>query len=81
MEYEFRVIAVNRAGESDPSRASKSYMASDPADAPGVVSDIELVDSTNSSLSFQWKGPNNHGAAEFLGYDIELKKVCKKKCS
>ena len=75
MEYEFRVIAVNAAGESDPSRASKSFLAQDPVDAPGQVSDLELIDSTNSSLTFQWKGTDVHGGAEFLGYDIELQKV------
>ena len=75
MEYEFRVIAVNAAGESDPSRPSKPFLACDPADAPGLVSDLELIDSTNSSLTFQWKGTDIHGGAEFLGYDIELQKV------
>ena len=69
------MIAVNAAGESDPSRPSKPFLASDPVDAPGEVSELELIDSTNSSLSFQWKATDFHGGAEFLGYDIELQKV------
>jgi len=75
MEYEFRVIAVNAAGESDPSRSSKAFLAQDPGDAPGQISDLELIDSTNSTLSFQWKRTDVHGGADLLGYDIELRKV------
>lgn len=34
MEYEFRVIAVNRAGEGAPSAASNSVLAKDPTSEP-----------------------------------------------
>jgi len=75
MEYEFRVIAVNAAGEGDPSKASRPITARIPVDPPGEPSGLELIDSTTSSLTFQWKDTDQPGGAELLGYDIELKKV------
>ncbi|XP_076817561.1 myosin-binding protein C, slow-type-like [Clavelina lepadiformis] len=74
MEYEFRVIAVNKAGESDPSRASKAFCACDPVEPPSEPSDLELIDSTKTSLSFAWKGAEKAGGADLIGYDIELRK-------
>lgn len=74
-EYEFRVIAVNSAGEGIPSTASRPFLARTPVDAPGEPSDLELVDATNSSLTLSWKGTEKQGGAELLGYEIEIRQV------
>ena len=74
-EYEFRVISVNTAGESPPSKPSRSMKVSVLADPSMKVCDVELVDSTNSTLSLKWNGSENAGKAEFLGYELELQKV------
>ncbi|KAI1903990.1 hypothetical protein AGOR_G00001080 [Albula goreensis] len=57
MEYEFRVTGVNRAGAGTPSAVSNSVMAKDPIRAPGLVKDLHVTDSSNSSISLGWKPP------------------------
>lgn len=74
-EYEFRVVAVNAAGEGTPSAPSHAFSARTPVEAPGEPSDLEVVDSTNTSLTLSWKGTDQQGGAELLGYEIEIKEV------
>ncbi|XP_051779360.1 immunoglobulin superfamily member 22-like isoform X2 [Erpetoichthys calabaricus] len=71
MEYEFRVTAVNRAGPGTPSTASNSVFAKDPIRAPGLVKDLHVVDSSNSSISLAWEKPE-HGD-EPSGYILEMR--------
>ncbi|XP_072529480.1 immunoglobulin superfamily member 22-like [Salminus brasiliensis] len=53
MEYEFRVTAVNRAGEGTPS-TSNAVLAKDPTRAPGLVGNLHVIDSSNTSISLAW---------------------------
>uniref|UniRef100_A0A4W4HKI3 Immunoglobulin superfamily member 22 n=1 Tax=Electrophorus electricus TaxID=8005 RepID=A0A4W4HKI3_ELEEL len=57
MEYEFRVTAVNRVGEGIPSSASSSVLAKDPTRAPGLVRNLCVTDSSNTSISLAWSPP------------------------
>ncbi|XP_066526079.1 immunoglobulin superfamily member 22-like [Hoplias malabaricus] len=57
MEYEFRVSAINRAGEGTPSAASNSVLAKDPTRAPGLVRNLHVTDSSNTSISLAWGLP------------------------
>ncbi|KAI5626876.1 immunoglobulin-like and fibronectin type III domain-containing protein 1 [Silurus asotus] len=57
MEYEFRVTAVNRAGEGIPSTVSNSVLAKDPTRAPGLVRNLQVTDSSNTSISLAWCPP------------------------
>ncbi|KAL7858382.1 hypothetical protein AOLI_G00184840 [Acnodon oligacanthus] len=57
MEYEFRVTAVNRAGEGTPSVSSNSVLAKDPTRAPGLVRNLHVTDSHNTSISLAWCPP------------------------
>ncbi|KAF7702244.1 immunoglobulin superfamily member 22-like [Silurus meridionalis] len=57
MEYEFRVTAVNRAGEGIPSTVSNSVLAKDPTRAPGLVRNLHVTDSSNTSISLAWCPP------------------------
>lgn len=108
MEYEFRVIAVNRAGEGIPSAASNSVLAKDPtcesycslgdiatviqlsssnsticslfspscchfpplSGAPGLVRNLHVVDSSNSTISLAWCPPEI--GDEPSGYILEV---------
>lgn len=74
-DYEFRVSAVNLAGEGDPSVPSRpmtSQMRMTPPDEP---TNFELKDSTNTSATFGWKAPDLCGGSGIIGYEIELKMV------
>ncbi|XP_067902151.1 immunoglobulin superfamily member 22-like [Heterodontus francisci] len=71
MEYEFRVTAVNRAGVGQPSTTSNLVMAKDPIRAPGMVKDIKVTDSTNSSISLAWDKPEL--GDEPQGYILEMR--------
>lgn len=71
VEYEFRVTSVNRAGAGNPSAASTSVLAKDPIRAPGLVKDLGVSDSTNSSISLSWKPPEL--GDEPSGYILEVR--------
>ncbi|KAL4622694.1 immunoglobulin superfamily member 22 [Arapaima gigas] len=71
IEYEFRVTCVNRAGPGSPSTASNSVIAKDPIRAPGLVKDLHVTDSSNSSISLGWSPPE-HGD-EPSGYILEVR--------
>ncbi|XP_060132103.1 immunoglobulin superfamily member 22 isoform X1 [Zootoca vivipara] len=70
-EYEFRVIAVNRAGPGQPSSASNSVVARDPIKPPGLVKDLHVADSSNSSISLAWQQPEEGDPPS--GYILEMR--------
>ncbi|XP_054828720.1 immunoglobulin superfamily member 22 [Eublepharis macularius] len=70
-EYEFRVIAVNRAGPGHPSTASNSVVARDPIKPPGLVKGLHVADSSNSSISLAWQQPDEGDAPS--GYILEMR--------
>ncbi|XP_036390385.1 immunoglobulin superfamily member 22-like [Megalops cyprinoides] len=71
VEYEFRVTSVNRAGPGAPSTASNSVLAKDPIRAPGLVKDLHVTDSSNSSISLGWSPPEQ--GDEPSGYILEVR--------
>nr|XP_033491616.1 immunoglobulin superfamily member 22-like isoform X1 [Epinephelus lanceolatus] len=71
MEYEFRVISVNRAGAGHPSTVSNAVLAKDPIRAPGLVRNLCVSDSTNSSISLRWTPPEQ--GDEPSGYILEVR--------
>uniref|UniRef100_A0A8D0C6T6 Immunoglobulin superfamily member 22 n=1 Tax=Salvator merianae TaxID=96440 RepID=A0A8D0C6T6_SALMN len=70
-EYEFRVIAVNRAGPGQPSSASNSVVARDPIKPPGLVKGLHVADSSNSSISLAWQQPEEGDPPS--GYILEMR--------
>ncbi|XP_044213840.1 immunoglobulin superfamily member 22-like isoform X2 [Thunnus albacares] len=71
VEYEFRVISVNRAGAGSPSTISNSVLAKDPIRAPGLVRNLCVSDSTNSSITLRWTPPEQ--GDEPSGYILEVR--------
>ncbi|XP_063149067.1 immunoglobulin superfamily member 22 [Candoia aspera] len=70
-EYEFRVIAVNRAGPGFPSSASNSVVAKDPIKPPGLVKGLHVADSSQSSISLAWQQPDEGDPPS--GYILEMR--------
>uniref|UniRef100_A0A671FUY1 Immunoglobulin superfamily member 22 n=1 Tax=Rhinolophus ferrumequinum TaxID=59479 RepID=A0A671FUY1_RHIFE len=70
-EYEFRVIAVNKAGPGHPSMPSNSVVAKDPVKPPGLVQGLHVSDSSNSSISLAWREPAEGDPPS--GYILEMR--------
>ncbi|XP_056138393.1 immunoglobulin superfamily member 22-like [Lampris incognitus] len=70
VEYEFRVSSVNRAGAGSPSAVSNTVLAKDPIRAPGLVRNLRVSDSSNTSISLSWGHPEQ--GDEPSGYILEV---------
>ncbi|KAM9658939.1 LOW QUALITY PROTEIN: immunoglobulin superfamily member 22 [Trichechus inunguis] len=70
-EYEFRVIAVNKAGPGQLSMASTLVVAKDPIKPPGLVQGLCMSDSSNSSISLAWQEPVEGDPPS--GYILEMR--------
>ncbi|XP_070534198.1 LOW QUALITY PROTEIN: twitchin-like [Ptychodera flava] len=75
-DYEFRVLAENAAGVSEPSRPSNAVTAMEPADAPG---DLKVDDITKDSAKLSWTKPKDDGGSPIKGYVVEKREVGKDK--
>ncbi|KAM4618625.1 immunoglobulin superfamily member 22-like [Polymixia lowei] len=71
VEYEFRVTSMNRAGAGSPSTVSNAVLAKDPIRAPGLVRDLSVSDSSNSSISLSWRPPEQ--GDDPSGYILEVR--------
>ena len=71
LEYEVRVIAVNKAGESEPSEASKPFIAKNPFSKPGPPENLRIGEVTKSSIELLWSEPLNNGGAPIITYVVE----------
>ncbi|XP_037623781.1 immunoglobulin superfamily member 22-like [Sebastes umbrosus] len=71
VEYEFRVTSINRAGAGSPSTISNAVLAKDPIRAPGLVRNLCVSDSTNSSISLRWTPPEQGDGPS--GYILEVR--------
>lgn len=56
-DYNFRVKAVNRQGESKPLVSDTSITAKNPWDTAGKPQDVEVVDWDKDHMDLQWKPP------------------------
>ncbi|XP_061656401.1 titin-like isoform X2 [Syngnathoides biaculeatus] len=70
LEYQFRVYAMNSAGLSKASEASKGAIAQNPVDPPGKP---EVTKVTRTTVSLKWLTPLNDGGSPIVGYIIERK--------
>lgn len=70
-EYEFRVLAENAAGISEPSSSTQFAKATDTLFKPGPPGNPRILDTTNSSITLAWNKPVYDGGSEITGYILE----------
>ncbi len=71
LEYEFRIIAENLAGQSDPSEPSKSFIAKNPFERPGPPINLRVGEITRTSVELTWEPPFFDGGSAITEYRIE----------
>lgn len=74
-KYEFRVMAENLQGRSDPLTSDSPVVAKNQYNVPGVPGKPELNDSDKDHITIKWKQPITNGGSPILGYDIERRDV------
>ena len=71
--YEFRIFAVNEAGESAASETSPLIECRLPTTPPGPPCVVRLVDSSTTTATIVWEPPLNDNGGEITGYFVEKK--------
>ena len=71
-EYEFRVVAVNEHGESQPSAATKFVLVRQTMTPPDAPTNLRYLDFYKGILSVTWDRPEYEGQSQLLGYNLEL---------
>lgn len=70
-EYEFRIMAENAQGLSEPLKTDKAVKAKAPFTVPERPGQPELVDSDRTFIKIKWAPPRSDGGSPITGYDIE----------
>ncbi|XP_055454054.1 immunoglobulin-like and fibronectin type III domain-containing protein 1 [Psammomys obesus] len=71
-QYEFRVTAVAPSGPGEPGPSSDAVFARDPMRPPGPVRDLQVTNTTDTSITLSWVGPDTQDNDEAQGYIVEL---------
>nr|XP_020858683.1 immunoglobulin-like and fibronectin type III domain-containing protein 1 isoform X1 [Phascolarctos cinereus] len=72
-QYEFRVTAVGASGPGEPGPPSDAVFARDPMRPPGPVRDLQVTDTSHTSITLSWASPDAQGGDEVQGYMVELR--------
>ncbi|CAG2161698.1 unnamed protein product [Oppiella nova] len=72
-EYEFRVMAENAQGLSEPLKTDRAVKAKAPYGVPQRPGQPEVVDSDRDFIKIKWAAPRNDGGSPITGYDVERK--------
>ena len=70
-QYEFRVMAENMQGRSDPLTTSKAIFARNQYIEPGQPSKPEILDSDKDHIKIKWNPPISNGGSSIIGYNVE----------
>lgn len=71
--YQFRVIAENRIGLSEPCDMKEPVIARGKYDVPGPPGIPDASDITDTSCKLTWDAPRNDGGLPITGYFVERK--------
>lgn len=71
-EYEMRVFAVNKAGESLPSEPCKPFIAKNQYQRPSPPLNLTNALVTKSSIELNWDVPESDGGSPITGYKVEM---------
>ncbi|CAH2099215.1 unnamed protein product [Euphydryas editha] len=77
--YEFRVMAENQYGQSDPAQTTEPIRARHPFDPPGAPGAPRSVETTESSITVTWTKPRNDGGSPITGYILEKRLITEDK--
>lgn len=70
-KYEFRVMAENLQGRSDPLTSESPVVAKNQYDVPGRPGKPQLVDADKDHIKIKWPAPISNGGSPIIGYDVE----------
>jgi len=70
-DYDFRVVAENQYGTSDPAETTEPVKAKHPFDPPGPPGTPRAIETTEDSITLTWTKPRNDGGSPIRGYVIE----------
>ncbi|UYV65935.1 unc-22 [Cordylochernes scorpioides] len=70
--YEFRVMAENSYGTSDPATMAEPLLVKLPFGPPGTP---DAVETTESSITLSWTKPRQDGGSAITGYILERRKA------
>nr|XP_012599768.2 immunoglobulin-like and fibronectin type III domain-containing protein 1 [Microcebus murinus] len=71
-QYEFRVTAVAPSGPGEPGPPSEAVFARDPMRPPGPVRNLQVTDTSSTSVTLSWAGPDAQDGDAAQGYVVEL---------
>ncbi|XP_048213615.1 immunoglobulin-like and fibronectin type III domain-containing protein 1 [Perognathus longimembris pacificus] len=71
-QYEFRVTAVAPSGRGEPGPPSDAVFARDPMRPPGPVRALQVTDTSSTSVTLSWVGPDTADGDRAQGYEVEL---------
>uniref|UniRef100_A0A8C6V3K2 Titin n=1 Tax=Naja naja TaxID=35670 RepID=A0A8C6V3K2_NAJNA len=74
-EYEFQVMAENKAGVGPPSGVSRLIKCREPVHPPGPPTVVKVIDTSKTSVTLEWTTPVFDGGLEIIGYIIEMCKA------
>ncbi|XP_041366543.1 twitchin-like isoform X3 [Gigantopelta aegis] len=78
-KYEFRVMAENGQGISEPLETDEAILSKLPFDAPGSPGSPKCMATTEDSITLSWTPPKRDGGSPITGYLIEKKEKGDKK--
>ena len=77
--YEFRVMAENQYGTSDPAVTIDPIKARFPFDVPAAPGAPRSVETSEDSITITWNKPRHDGGSPVIGYMIEKRLISEEK--
>ena len=72
-KYDFRVKAVNEAGDSEPLEGDHPVLAKNPFNKPAPPGTPKIEDFDKNWVELTWEPPFSDGGSRILGYTVEYK--------